>query len=75
MPKLSQTLEFALKYYVTHVYGLTVYMKQRLLFGLDSSAENSDDAYSSFRSSPSLCTVFNPISSNIHKVVSIKFSQ
>ena len=72
---------------ITHMYGLAVYMKEELPFARDISLENSADSFLCFRlallhvvshffflyRSPfsSLCTVFDSISSNIDKVLSI----
>ena len=71
----------------THMHGLAVYVKEGLPFARDLSLENSADSYLCFRlallhsvsyffflyQSPSsaLCTVFDSISSNIDKVLSI----
>ena len=71
----------------THMHGLAVYVKEGLPFARDLSLENSADSYLCFRlallhsvsyffflyQSPSLslCTVFDSISSNIGKVLSI----
>ena len=71
----------------THMHDLAVYVKERLPFAWDLSLENSADSYLCFRlallhsvsyffflyRSPSsaLCTVFDSISSNIDKVLSI----
>ena len=71
----------------THMHGLAVYVKEGLPFARDLSLENSVDSYLCFRlallhsvsyffflyRSPSsaLCTVFDSISSNIDKVLSI----
>ena len=68
------------------MHGLTVYMKEGLPFAWELSLENSADSYLSFRlallhsvsyfiflyrsPSLSLCTVFDPISSNIDEVLS-----
>ena len=65
----------------THMHGLTVFVKEELLFARDLSLENSADSYLYFRlallysvsyffslhrsPSSSLCTVFDFISSNI----------
>ena len=70
----------------THMHGLAVYVKEGLPFARDLSLENSADSYLSFRlallhsvsyfiflyrsPSLSLCTVFDPISSNIDEVLS-----
>ena len=72
---------------VTHMYGLAVYVKERLPFGRDVSLENSRDSYLCFQlalllsvshsfflyqsPSSSLCTVFDSISSNIDEFLSI----
>ena len=69
------------------LYGLSVHVKEGLPFARDLSLENSVDSYLCFRlallhsvsyyfflyQSPSLslCTVFDSISSNIDKVLSI----
>ena len=69
------------------MHGLAVCVNDGLPFGLDLSLENSADSYLCFRlallqsvsyffflyrsSSSSLCTVFDSISSNIDKVLSI----
>ena len=70
----------------THMRGLSVYVKEGLLFAQDLSLENSANSYLCFRlalahsvsylfflyQSPlSLCTVFDSISSNIDEVFSI----
>ena len=71
----------------THIHGLTVYVKEGLPFAQELSLENSADSYICFRlalldsvsyifflyqsPSVSLCTVFNSVSSNIDKVLSI----
>ena len=71
----------------THMYGLAVYVNERLSFARDLSLEKSADSYLCFRlallhsvsyffflyRSPSsaLCTVFDSISSNIDEVLSI----
>ena len=71
----------------THMHSLTVYVKEGLPFTWDLSLENSADSYLCFRlavlhsvsyffflyQSPSsaLCTVFDSVSSNIDKVLSI----
>ena len=71
----------------THMHGLVVYVKEELSFAWDLSLVNSADSYLCFRlallhslsyffflfQSPSLslCTVFDSISSNIDKVLSI----
>ena len=71
----------------THRHGLAVYVKEGLPFAWDLSLENSADSYLCFRlallhsvsyffflyrpTSSSLCTVFDPISSNIDEVLSI----
>ena len=71
---------------ITHIHGLTVYVKEGLPFARDLSLENSADSYFCFRlalrhslsylfflyRSPSLCTVFDSISSKIDEVHSIK---
>ena len=70
------------------MHGLAVYVKEGLPFARDLSLENSADSYLCFRlallhsvsyffflyrsSSLSLCLVFDSISSNIDKVLSIK---
>ena len=70
-----------------HIHGLTVYVKEGLLFPWDLSLDNSADSYLCFRlallhsvsyffffyQSPSsaLCMVFDSISSNIDEVLSI----
>ena len=65
-----------------HMHGLAVYVKEGLPFARDLSLENSADSYLCFRlallhsvsyRSPSsaLCMVFDSISSNIDKVLSI----
>ena len=75
------------KDFVTHMYGFVVYVKEGLPFARDLSQENSADSYLCFQlallhsvsyffflyRSPSsaLCTVFDSISSNIDKVLSI----
>ena len=72
------------------MYGLAVYVKEVLPFPPDLSLENSADSYLCFRlallhsvsyffllyrsPSPLLCTVFDSISSNIDKVLSINLS-
>ena len=72
---------------VTHMHGLAVYVKEGLPFARDLSLENSADSYLCFRlallhsvsyffflyrsPSPSLCTVFDSIWSNIDKILSI----
>ena len=71
------------------MYGLAVYMKEELPFARDISLENSADSFLCFRlallhlvsyffflyrSPSSLCTVFDSISSNIDKVLSINSS-
>ena len=70
---------------ITHIHGLTVYVKEGLPFARDLSLENSADSYFCFRlalrhslsyffflyRSP-LCTVFDSISSKIDEVHSIK---
>ena len=74
----------------THMHGLKVYVKEGHPFAWDLSLENSADSYLCFRlallytvsyffflyRSPSsaLCTVFDSISSNIDKVLSINRS-
>ena len=71
----------------THMHGLVVYVKEGLPFAWDLSLENSADSYLCLRlallhsvsdffflyrsPSSSLCTVFDPISSNIDEVLSI----
>ena len=71
----------------THMHGLAVYVKEGLPFAWDLSLENSADSCLCFRlallhsvsyffflyrpTSSSLCTVFDPISSNIDEVLSI----
>ena len=71
----------------THMHGLAVYVKEGLPFARDLSLENSADSYLCFRlallhsvsyffflyQSPSLslCMVFDSISSNMDKVLSI----
>ena len=75
---------------VTRMDSLAAYVQERLPFAQDLSLENSADSYLSFRlallhsasyfiflcrpPSLSLCTVFDPISSNIDEVVSINAS-
>ena len=72
------------------MYGLAVYVKERLPFARDLSLENSADSYLCFRlallhsvsyffflyqsHSSALCTVFGSISSNIDEVLSINLS-
>ena len=72
---------------ITHMHGLAVYVKQRPPFALDLYLEISTDSYICFRlallhslscffflyqsPTPSLCTVFDSISSNIVEVLSI----
>ena len=72
---------------ITHMNGLAVYVKERLLFARDLSVKNSTDSYLCFRlallhstsyffslyrsPSSSLCSVFESISSNIDEVLSI----
>ena len=72
---------------ITHLHGLTVYVKEEVLFARDLSPENSADSYLCsplallqsvtyfffhFRSpSLALCTVFDFISSNIDELLSI----
>ena len=72
---------------VTHINGLAVYVKKVLPFARDLSLKSSEDFYLRFRlallhsvsyffflylsTSPSLCTVFHPISCNIDEVLSI----
>ena len=72
---------------MTHMHGLAAYIKEGLPFARDLSLENSADSYLCFwlalldsmsyffflHCSPSLslCTVFDSISSNIEKVLSI----
>ena len=71
----------------THMYGLVVYVKEGLPFAQDLSLENSADSYLCFwlallhsvpyffflygSPSPSSCTVFDSISSNIDEVLLI----
>ena len=71
----------------THMHGLSVYVKEGLLFARDLSLENSSDSYLCFRLallhsvsyffflyrslSSALCTVFDSVSSNIDEVLSI----
>ena len=71
----------------THMYGLAVCVKEGLSFARDLSLENSADSYLCFRLAllhsvsyffflyqshcSALCTVFDSISSNIDKVLSI----
>ena len=71
----------------THMYGLTVYVKEGLPFAQNLPLENSADSYLCFRLallqsvsyffflyqslSPSLCTVFDSVSSNIDEVLLI----
>ena len=71
----------------THMHGLAVYVKERVLFAQDLSLENSADSYLSFQlallhsvsyffflyrsPSSSLCMVFDSISSKIDEVLSI----
>ena len=71
-------------------FGLAVYVKEGLPFAWDLSLENSTDSYLCFpvallhsvsyffflyqSPSSSLCTVFDTISSNINKVLSINLS-
>ena len=80
------SLKVIRKYSSTHMHGLTVYMKEGLPFAWELSLENSADSYLSFQlallhsvsyfiflyrsPSLSLCTVFDPISSNIDEVLS-----
>ena len=75
---------------VTHMHGLAVYVKEWLYFARDLSLGNSTDSYLCFRlallhsvsyffflyrsPSPSLCTVFDSILSNIDEVPSINSS-
>ena len=77
------------KDFVTRMHGLTVHGKKRLKF-FKTQLENSADSYLRFRlallhsvsyffliyQSPSLslCTIFDAISSNIDKVISINLS-
>ena len=65
---------------VTHMYSLSVYVKELIHFARDLSLENFSTDFTSltvflllfYRSPPSsLCTVFDSISSNIVKVLSI----
>ena len=71
----------------THMHGLAVYIKEELPFACNLSLENSADSYICFplasvsyifflcRSpSLSLCMVFDSVSSNIDKVLSINLS-
>ena len=55
------------------MHGLAVYVKEGLSFAQDLSLENSADYYFFLYRSPSssLCMVFDSISSNIDKVLSI----
>ena len=69
----------------THMYGLTVYLKNGLFFARGLSLENSADSYLCFRlalpysvsyffflyrsSSSSLCTIFDSILSDIEEVL------
>ena len=71
----------------THIHGLTVYVKEGLLFAWDLSLDNSADSYLCFRlallhsvsyfilfyqsPSSSSCTNVDSISSNIDEVLSI----
>ena len=71
----------------THMYGLTVYVKEGLTFAWNLSLDNSADSYLCFRlalrhsmsyffflyRSPSsaLCMAFDSVSSNIDEVLSI----
>ena len=73
---------------ITHMHRLAVYLKEGLPFDWDLSLENSADSYLCFwlalphsvsyffflcwSPSLSLCTVFDSISSNLDKVLSIK---
>ena len=75
------------KDFITHMHDLTVYVKEGLAFAWDLSPENFADSYLCFRlallhsvsyffflcrsPSSSLCTVFDPISSNLDEVHSI----
>ena len=75
------------KFSTTHMHGLAVYVKEGLPFARDLSLENSADSYLCFRlallhsvsylvflyrsPSPTLCTVFDSILSNIDEVLSI----
>ena len=71
---------------ITHMHGLPVYVKEGLPFARVLSLEHSADFYLCFRMvslqsyffflnrSPSLCTVFDSISSNIDEVLSINLS-
>ena len=73
---------------VTQTHGLAVYEKEGLPFARDLSLEKYADCHLCFRlallhavsfffflyQSPSLCTVFNSISSNIDEVLLIKSS-
>ena len=72
---------------ITHIHGLSVYVKEGLPFAQDLSLENSADSYLCFQlpllhsvsyyfflcrsSSLSLCMAFDSISSNIVEVLSI----
>ena len=72
---------------ITHMHGLSVYMKDQLPFAWVLSLENSADSYLRFQLalpqsvsyffflcwSPSslFCTVFNSVSSNIHEILLI----
>ena len=72
---------------ITHMYGLAVYVKEGLPFARNLSLENSANSYLYFRLTllhsvsyffflypspfPSLCTVFDSISSNIDEALSI----
>ena len=73
---------------ITHMHGLSVYVKEELPFAWDLSLENSADSYLCFKlallhshffflyrsPSLSLCMVFDSISSNIGKVLLISSS-
>ena len=72
---------------LTHMHGLTVYVKEAIPFAKELSPENSADSYLFFRLAllhsvsyfyflyrlpfSSLCTIFDSISSNIDQVLSI----
>ena len=72
---------------ISHIHGLTVYVKEGLPFARDLSLENSANSYLCFRPalfhsvsyffflypspSSSFCTVFDSISSNIDEILSI----
>ena len=78
------------KYSITHMHRLAIYVKEELPFAQDLSLEISAYSYLYFRQallhplsytfflyqspSPSLCMVFDSISSNIDKVLSINLS-